>query len=157
MLEHISHLRSLHDQLKEMGVNNDDKELAMTLLASLPEEFKPIITALDAIGDESISYEKVKNMLLNDIDLSIDAKSSEDAFAVGRWNKKGKQRHSGGPSNEDNNSVFCGKCHNCQEKGHFTRDCPKRNTKRNVDGFNRKGGKESARCAEKDTDSIAED
>ncbi|CAB3988320.1 Hypothetical predicted protein [Paramuricea clavata] len=27
MFEHISHLRSLHDQLKEMGVNIDDKEL----------------------------------------------------------------------------------------------------------------------------------
>ena len=46
MLEDTSHLRSLHDQLKEMGVNIDDKELAMTLLASLPEEFKPLITAL---------------------------------------------------------------------------------------------------------------
>ncbi len=80
MLEHISNLRSLHDQLKEMGVNIHEKELAMTLLASLPEEFKPIITALDAIGDESISHEKVTNMLLNDIDRSIDAKSFEDAL-----------------------------------------------------------------------------
>ena len=57
MLEHISHLRSLHDQLREMGVNINDGELAMTLLASLPVEFKPIITALDAVGDESISFE----------------------------------------------------------------------------------------------------
>jgi hypothetical protein len=47
-----------------MGVNIDDKELAMTLLASLPEKFKPLITALDAVGDENVSYEKVKNMLL---------------------------------------------------------------------------------------------
>ena len=31
MLEHINHLKSLHDQLKEMGVDIDDKELAMTL------------------------------------------------------------------------------------------------------------------------------
>ena len=41
MLEHISKLRSLHDQLKEMGFEIDDKELAMTLLASLPEDYKP--------------------------------------------------------------------------------------------------------------------
>ena len=41
MLEHIGKLRSLHDQLKEMGVELDDKELAMTLLASLPEDYKP--------------------------------------------------------------------------------------------------------------------
>ena len=81
MLEHISYLRSLHDQLKEMGVNIDDKELAMTLLASLPEEFKPLITATDAVGDENISYDKLKNILLNDVDRSKDSRSSEDAFS----------------------------------------------------------------------------
>ena len=41
MLAHINHMRSLHDQMKEMGINVDDKELAMTLLGSLPEQFKP--------------------------------------------------------------------------------------------------------------------
>ena len=85
MLEHISHLLSLHDQLKEMGVDVDDKELVMTLLASLPEEFKkPLITVHHAVGDESISYEKVNNMLLNDIDHNVDAKASENAFAAKR-------------------------------------------------------------------------
>ncbi len=68
MLEHVNSLRSLHDQLKEMGENMDDEELAMTLLASLPEELKPLITALDAVEEENLSYEKVKRMLLNDAD-----------------------------------------------------------------------------------------
>ena len=53
MLAHINNMRSLHDQLKEMGINVDDKELAMTLLGSLPEEFKPLITALDAVGENN--------------------------------------------------------------------------------------------------------
>ena len=50
MLDHISRLRSLHDQLKETGENIDGKELAMTQLrlASLPEDYKPLITALGA-------------------------------------------------------------------------------------------------------------
>ena len=87
MLEHISHLRSLHDQLKEMGVSIDDKELAMTLLASLPEEFKALITALDAVGEDNLSFEKVKGMLLNDADRSLDtvyARKSEDVFSARR-------------------------------------------------------------------------
>ena len=86
MLEHISKLRSLHDQLKEMGVEIDDKELAMTLLASLPEDYKPLITALDAVGEGNLSYEKVKNMLLNQVDRSKDSRNSEDAFSM----RKGK-------------------------------------------------------------------
>ena len=107
MLEYIiSHLKSLHDQLKEMGINVDDKELAMTLLTSLPEEFKPLITALDAVGDDNLSFDKVKNMLLNDVDRTNTSslKNPDGAFAAGRYfHKNGKQ------------NVFKEKCHNCQE------------------------------------------
>ena len=74
MLEHISKLRSLHDQLREMGVEINDKELAVTLLTSLPKDYKPLITALDAVGEVDLSYEKVKNMLLNDVDRKSNAK-----------------------------------------------------------------------------------
>ena len=119
MLEHINHLKSLHDQLKEMGINVDDKELAMTLLTSLPEEFKPLITALDAVGDDNLSFDKVKNMLLNDVDRTNTSsqRNPDGAFAAGRnFQKKGKQ------------NVFKGKCHNCQERGHFARDCPKKSS-----------------------------
>jgi len=63
MLEHINYLKSLHDQLQEMGVNVNDQELAMTLLASLPDEYMPLITALDAVGEHELSFEKVKGML----------------------------------------------------------------------------------------------
>ena len=92
MLEHIGHLRSMYDQLKEMGVNIDDKELAMTLLASLPEEFKLLITALDAVNEVSLSYEKVKGMLLNDVDRTTDAKTSEDAFSENWLSRLGKPK-----------------------------------------------------------------
>ena len=86
MLEHIGKLRSLHDQLKEMGVEIDDKELAMTLLASLREDYKPLMTAFDAAGEGDLSYEKVKNMVLNEVDRSKDSKNREDAFSM----RKGK-------------------------------------------------------------------
>ena len=85
MLEHINHLKSLHDQLKKMGVDNDDKELAMTLLASLPDKYKILITALDAVGEDSLSFDKVKEMLLNDADRNMDicyVKNSEEAYSA---------------------------------------------------------------------------
>jgi hypothetical protein len=56
----------------------------MTVLASLPEEFKPLITALDAVGEDNISFEKVKGILLNDNDRWKDAKKYEDAFSIQR-------------------------------------------------------------------------
>ena len=126
MLKHINNLRLLHDQLKEMGVNIDDKELAMTVLASLPKEFKLLITALDAVGEDNISFEKVKGMLLNDNDRWKDAKKCKDAFSIQRGN--GKQSRGGGNQEKKPEKTFCGTCYFCQERGHFVRDCLKRKT-----------------------------
>ena len=149
-MDHISLLRSLHDQLKEMGENIDDKELAMTLLASLPEDYKPLITALDAAD---LSYEKVKNMLLNDVDRSKDTKNSENAFSArcGKFNKRGKLHQTSESTNQDERRVFQGKCHDCHERGHFVQDFPKRNWKTDSASTPGKGRKVqgAACCAEK--------
>jgi hypothetical protein len=157
MLEHINHVKSLHDQLEEMGANIGDGELAMTLLASLPDEFKPLITALDAVGEEKVTFEKekvtfekVKAMLFNDADRIIDSKKMEDAYSAQQWNNRkineSKER------NDKRNEVkfgrkFQGTCHCCKEKGHSARDCPKRinNSQRNG---NQSKGKGSACCAQ---------
>ena len=85
MLDNISRLRSLQDQLKEMWENIDDKEVAMTLLASLPKDYKPLITALDAVGEADLSYEKVENVLLNDVDRGKDAKNSAKCIFCSTW------------------------------------------------------------------------
>ena len=124
MLEHVNQLRSLHDQLKEMGETVDDKELAMTPLASLPEEFKPLITALDAVGEDNLSFDKVKEMLLNDNDRMCDAKKQEDAFSARRGNTHTKSKIP--------EKTFNGTCHFCRERRHFTRDCRKRKAKLNT-------------------------
>ena len=123
MLEHINHLKSLHDQLKEMGVDIDDKELAMTLLASLPDEYKALITALDAVGEDSLSFDKVKGMLLNDADGNMDicyVNNSEEAYSANQLFSG-----SGGPVNHEvkSDKSFHGKCHFCHENGHMARDC----------------------------------
>ena len=158
MLAHINHMRSLHDQMKEMGINVDDKELAMTLLGSLPEQFKPLITALDAVGEDNLSFEKVKGMLLNDADRMSDTKKAEDAFSAQRgFDRKGKRwpRHDN-PRKGDGKTgkSFSGLCHYCQERGHFARDCPKKNPKN--DGSNYKN-KKSANIVEHEKQDVEEE
>ena len=152
MLEHINHVKSLHDQLKEMGANIDDGELAMTLLASLPDEFKPLITALDAVGEEKVTFEKVKSMLLNDADRISDSKKIEDAYsAQRRYNRKrneSKERHNKGYEDRK----FQGTCHYCKEKGHFARDCPKRSNISQHKDDNQRKGKRSACCAQEENE-----
>ena len=124
MLGHINHMRSLHDQLREMGINVDDRELAMTLLGSPPEEYQPLITALDAIGEDNLSFEKVKGMLLNDADRMSDTRKVEDAFSVHRgtcgkgkrWPQHNNFQKSDGKSSpqKGNGKTFQGVCYYCQ-------------------------------------------
>ena len=62
----------------------------------MPVEFKALITALDAVGEDNLSFEKVKGMLLNDAD------RSRDTFMQGnlkmlflpddQWDTKGGNR-----------------------------------------------------------------
>ena len=128
MLQHINYLKSLHEQLKEMGVTIDDQELSMTLLSSLPEEFKPLMTALDAVGEDNLNFEKVKGMLLNDNDRSSDIgkfKSSGNALYMKRGG--GFEKGSGRQNRFANKGeTFRGNCHFCKERGHFARNCPKK-------------------------------
>eukprot|EP00171_Calliarthron_tuberculosum_P010547 IDg10547t1 len=68
ILVYINHVRQMASVLESIGVLIDDKELAMAVLNGLPEHYQPIITALDAIGDErdSFTLEKVRSRLLQE-------------------------------------------------------------------------------------------
>ena len=55
-----------------MGVNIDNGESGIALLVSLPEEFKPLITGLDAVGEEHVTFERAKAMLVNHTDRIFD-------------------------------------------------------------------------------------
>eukprot|EP00794_Sanderia_malayensis_P008379 gene8379-9278_t len=127
MLQHINHLKSLHEQLKEFGANIDDQELAMTLLSSLSEELKPLITALDAVGEETSDIGQ--------------ARKYEKALYVNRSTgfKKGWGIQNGAGIKGES---FRGSCHFCKEQGHFTRDCPKKHGKN--DDSNKKKNRFSA-------------
>ena len=50
----------------------DDKKLVMTLLGSLSEEYKLLVTSLDAVSEDSLTFKKIKRMLLNNANCNMD-------------------------------------------------------------------------------------
>ena len=68
MLVYINRVRQMATVLTSMGVNIDDKEMAMAVLNGLPSSFQTLITALDAIGDEdpTFTFDKVRSLLLQE-------------------------------------------------------------------------------------------
>eukprot|EP00794_Sanderia_malayensis_P019751 gene19751-21687_t len=114
----------------------------MTLLASLPDDFKQLITALDAVGESNLSFQKVKAMLLNDFDRNsdnLDLQKSENALFAkrnchgrrGSYHRgagdRGRSSASRGAGNADSSHAdkpsfvlsFTGICHFCKEKEHY--------------------------------------
>lgn len=94
MLVYINRVRQMATVLSAMGVDIDDKEMAMAVLNGLPSSFQTLITALDAIGDEdpTFTFDKVRSLLLQEERRAAILKpgsSSTDTAAL--FSKSGKQ------------------------------------------------------------------
>lgn len=118
MLEHINCMKTLRDQLNEMGDTITDKQLACDLLASLPlDKYEALITSLDVQGEENLQFDRLKYLLLqfSDREAFNDStrKDSEANFA------KSSDCYRRVPGKRRN-----GLCYNCGSPHHFKRDCP---------------------------------
>lgn len=116
MLSYINRVRQLASTLESMQVEIDEKELAMAVLNGLPSQYQPIITALDAIGDddESFTFSKVRSRLLQEEKrIQIRTKSSTsatDSALVSQSGNQGRRR----------SRVVC---MHCGRPGHTEPDC----------------------------------
>ncbi len=68
IITYVNRVRQLASTLKSIGVEIDDKELAMAVLNGLPERFDSLICALDALGNENDTFtlEFMKSRLLQE-------------------------------------------------------------------------------------------
>ncbi len=112
--------------LQSIGVQIEDKEMAMAVLNGLPPGFDTIITALDAIGadDPSHTFDKVRSRLVQEerlSDLRATSKHSVSESAL-------LNRHPGGNTQPNKKKcTHCGKTNHTEpycwkQYGHPTRN-----------------------------------
>ena len=75
LLEHLNMFNMLNTQLSSFGVNYEDKDKALLLLASLPISFDHLVIAL-MYGKETIVLEEVTSALLLHIKMKQDCNGS---------------------------------------------------------------------------------
>jgi len=98
-------------QVNTAGLTLDDEVIASLMLAGLPEEFLPMVLAVEN-SKEKLTVDAVKSILLQDA--KFDSKSGGALLA------KSKKKP---------NKKF--KCHACGEIGHFAKSCANKNKKKN--------------------------
>ena len=111
--EHIQKLCELHNEMKELGEPTDDKDLAMTLLASLPfERYQSLIVSLDVAGEDKINFNNVKALLLNEMDRMAYRATGEQQITA--------KLATVGVSTKYKGKV---KCYICGKRGHIAKHC----------------------------------
>ena len=134
-LVHVNGLQRVADRLKGIGKPVDDLELAMVLLVSLPPSFEMLVTSLESMPSDQLTWKLVRERVLHE-DVKMHHKNGshadEKAFA-----------HAGVPNSQHQSNSARKKNKTLQKhRGHWWRDCPTASkewiAERNATAFNKK-------------------
>eukprot|EP00794_Sanderia_malayensis_P009008 gene9008-9970_t len=143
LLEHITYMTSLAEQLKELKEEISSRKFATVLLGSLPDSYENFISGLNARSIEELQWENIKGSLVEEYIKRKDRdekhpSATDDAlyatYGVGRnqrgYNGRGRARNRGigrsyGSSFENNrDGPRSPRCYKCNELGHIVKNCP---------------------------------
>ena len=122
MIAHVNRIKSISEQLAAVDDAVDEKDLYMILIASWPREYYNLVTNLETVDEAKLSWSYVRDRCIAEYERRSSGEGSRDDDALNAWsNGRGRGRARGrGRGGKEKRS-----CHNCKEKGHLIRNCPK--------------------------------
>ena len=122
MVEHINAVKTIAEHLEAIGDPIAEHDLVIILISSLNDEFNPLITALETIAEENLTWDYVRDRLIHEAEKSKSACSGNNVkdalFTNNKLNDESKRQKKGKKSKNA--------CYYCNEKNHFARDCTKK-------------------------------
>ena len=132
MEAHLNNLKTIAEHLEAVDDAVSEKDLVMILMTSLPESYDNLITTLETLKLEQLTWNYVRDRCVAEYDRKNKKtggeKKRDDALLTGggnggsgRFNSNSsppwKKGAKGGKGNKDK------ECHYCKKKGHIRRDC----------------------------------
>lgn len=103
--EYVNHVTMTSLKVKKTGLKLDDEIIASFMLAGLPNEFNPLVMAIEN-SSEKLTTDGVKTILLQETRFDSNDETSAAFFSKSIKKKANNLR-----------------CHCCGEVGHFARNC----------------------------------
>jgi transposase InsO family protein len=152
MEAHVNALKTISEHLEALGDHITDDDLVMILLSSLTDDYNHLITTLENLREEQLTWNYVRDRVLSEYSRMVQKgeKKRDDHGALftrdisntrrsnqnqknnpnqqhndGRHQSRQNLNQNGGRGNGNNQNKL--KCHHCKEKGHLRRDCPQIN------------------------------
>lgn len=137
MREHLNRMMAILDQLTQMDFSLDETVAVSGILASVSKEYGGLVTALEAWDDSKINLKSVKNKLIDE----WEKRTTEVKRTTTHWENTAKEENKERKSSEASSSTVLKSsdswqssdgyiCHNCRKPGHFRKDCPMPDKKR---------------------------
>ena len=165
LMQHLTHMTSLAEQLREMNEEISSKKFATVVLGSLPDSYDNFLISLNARSADDLEWENVKGLLIEEYmkrSEKNEKQQSDNAlfFSKGKSSYRGNFQTRGGAgrgrvrggrfqnfnfnpqaSHNDRDKHKDVKCFKCNQDGHIVKNCPY-NNKQNT------GKRESSNMAE---------
>ena len=130
MVAHVNKLKTISEHLEALKDAPAEKDLVMILISSLPREYNNLITSLETLKEEELTWNYVRDRVINEYErkkADVKPREKEDALFSGKpGNGKGNRDKKGqGKGNKEGGGKSNIKCYLCHEKGHIKKDCPK--------------------------------
>ena len=68
MIDHVNNIRTIADQLESLDDVIEEKYLVMILLSSLPQEYNNLLTTLETLKEDNLTWDYVRDRVLTEYD-----------------------------------------------------------------------------------------
>ena len=130
MIAHVNTIKSISEQLAAVDDPVSENDLSMILIASWPREYYNLITNLEIVDEDKLSWTYVRDRAIAEYERrSLGHEVPRDDGALNTTFKEGKDVSSKfrgrGRGRGQGRRKETRSCHHCKEKGHLQRYCPK--------------------------------
>lgn len=138
MSDHLASIENTTHELRDMGANISDEEIAVIMLTSVREIHPMLVTAFSVANHANLSIELVKATLLAEEKRQQMAGGVEVALYTNRSSApyRGNNNRDKRYNRDNSNRKETRQCYSCKKIGHLKRNCPQRKENNNDDNDN---------------------